>query len=190
MAAGLVRGSAFAVAPVIVLLQPALASYAVPANLFAGPVVAWSTVLGMLGLLLLALAPWAAAGLIGLAGLGAAWIALVARFFQAIPGAALPWWEGWPGVLAMAALSGSILMLLAVFGGTPAFRQRLSAGAARLPGAGRLPDVVLLHHVVLLRRGIVRFRRSLGWTLAAAGAMFLGGSAAALVLGPLIPLPP
>ncbi|MDN5670155.1 MAG: ComEC/Rec2 family competence protein, partial [Renibacterium salmoninarum] len=173
-----------AVAPVIVLLQPALASYAVPANLFAGPVVAWSTVLGMLGLLLLALAPWAAAGLIGLAGLGAAWIALVARFFQGIPGAALPWWEGWPGVLAMAALSGSILVLLAVFGGTPAFRQRLSAGAARLSEARLLPDVVLL------RKGIVRFRRSLGWTLAAAGAMFLGGSAAALVLGSLIRLPP
>lgn len=167
-----------AVAPVIVLLQPRLTSYAVPANLLAAPVVVLCTVLGILGLLLLVPLPGVAMALIAVAGLGTGWIALIAGFFQGLPGAALPWWDGWPGVIAMAVLSAGILLLLAALGGTLVFRRKLMAVASRVPG------------VSFLLVGMSRCRRLLGWTVAVAVAAFFGRLSARGVLELLVPLPP
>ena len=83
-------------APVIVLLSPTLATYAVPANLAAAPALVPATVAGALAALV---APWWATGgvvLAQVAGWAAWWIAEVARHTAALPGAQLPW-PGGPG---------------------------------------------------------------------------------------------
>jgi competence protein ComEC len=90
-------------APVIVLLSPAVATYAVPANLAAAPALVPATVAGALAALV---APWWAAGgavLAQIAGWAAWWIAEVARRSAALPGAQLPWPAG-PGGAALLAV--------------------------------------------------------------------------------------
>lgn len=92
-------------APVIVLLNPALALYAVPANLAAAPAIAPATVAGALAAMV---APWWATGgaaLAHVAGWGAWWIAQVARGFAALPGAQLPWPGGAGGAGLLAAVT-------------------------------------------------------------------------------------
>lgn len=166
------------VAPVIVLLQPRLTSYAVLANLFAAPVVALCTIAGILALCLLAFLPWAAFPLIAGAGLGAGWIAGLAGFFQGLPGAALPWWEGWAGVAAMIMLSGSLLFLLALIGAEPSFRRRLGASLVTVPGVGALSSAMVRHPGALL------------WAASATASALLGAMLSGLVLGAILPLPP
>ncbi|MFI7482318.1 ComEC/Rec2 family competence protein [Kocuria sp. M1R5S2] len=96
-------------APVLVLLQPDVPLYALPANVLAAPFVPLVTVCGLLGLLVLglpagtelALAPLTA----GAAGTRV--IAAIARGFAGAHGALAPWPDGLPGVLLMAVLSAS-----------------------------------------------------------------------------------
>jgi len=106
--------------PVILLLDPSLAVWGVPANVLAAPAAPAATVLGLLGCLLLPVLPWAGDLLAAVAWLPAAWIAEVARFFAALPLARGPWPEGAGGVA-----------LLALLG--------LAAAVAVWPGAGRRP---------------------------------------------------
>ncbi|QTE28496.1 ComEC/Rec2 family competence protein [Pengzhenrongella sicca] len=94
-----------ACAPVIILLNPALATYAVPANLAVAPALAPATVFGVLTALV---APWwpaAAAVLVLPAGAAAWWIAAVARAVAGLPAAQLPWPGGFAGALALAGLT-------------------------------------------------------------------------------------
>lgn len=98
--------------PAIVLLQPQLTCYALPANILAAPVVAAGTIFGMLALCLVTFVPWLASALLIVAGLTAGWVSTVARFFAELPGSALPWPPGWGGVVAMAAFSLSVVFLL------------------------------------------------------------------------------
>jgi competence protein ComEC len=89
--------------PVLVLLDPALPTTAVLANLLAAPAVAPATLLGLAATVT---APWwpAAAEALGwLAGLATGWVAAVARGCAGLPGALLPWPGGVGGLLAMAA---------------------------------------------------------------------------------------
>lgn len=165
------------VAPVIVLLQPRLTSYAVPANVLAAPVIVACTIAGILSLCLLAVLPWAALGLIAVAGLGAAWIAVVAGFFEALPGASLPWWEGWLGVLAMLVLSALILGLVAFLAAGPQSRDRLGTMISGFPG-GRLL-CVLIQRVEIV-----------AWLIGATLAVLTGAWASRFVIGMLLPLPP
>lgn len=91
-----------ACAPVIILLEPAVALYAVPANLLAAPAVPPATVLGVLATLC---GPWWPAGaevLAAWAGAFATWIGWVARQVSTLPGASLPWPGGVGGALALA----------------------------------------------------------------------------------------
>ncbi|MET3811413.1 ComEC/Rec2 family competence protein [Arthrobacter sp. UYEF3] len=92
--------------PVIVLLQPQFSSYALPANLAAAALVAPVTVAGTAAVPLVPLVPALAAVPIAVAGTFAAGVAGIARYFAALPGAALPWPEGAYGSATMAALSG------------------------------------------------------------------------------------
>ncbi|MEE6272524.1 ComEC/Rec2 family competence protein [Georgenia sp. MJ206] len=88
-------------APVIILLSPGIATYAVPANVLAAPAVPPATVLGVLATLC---APWwpdAAGALAGAAGWFTAWIALMATFWAGLPGAQVPWLGGAPGAVAL-----------------------------------------------------------------------------------------
>jgi competence protein ComEC len=91
--------------PVIVLLQPQFSAYALPANLAAAVLVPPVTLLGTAAVPLVPLVPAAAAALMAVAGACAGCVAGLARFFAALPGAALPWPEGSFGLSTMALFS-------------------------------------------------------------------------------------
>ncbi|MFD1719490.1 ComEC/Rec2 family competence protein [Georgenia deserti] len=102
--------------PVVLLLQPALAPYAVPANVMAAPAVPPATVLGVSAALVASLWP-AGGGVLAAAAAGPAWwIALAARTFAGLPGAALPWPGTVAGVLGLALLTALGLAALARVG--------------------------------------------------------------------------
>jgi competence protein ComEC len=98
--------------PVIVLLQPQFSSYALVANVVAAPLVAPVTILGTAAVPLVPLAPWAAAIPMAVAGGCAGAVAAVARFFAALPGAALAWPEGPFGAATMVLLSACTVLVL------------------------------------------------------------------------------
>ncbi|MEW1805026.1 ComEC/Rec2 family competence protein [Pseudarthrobacter sp. NPDC080039] len=91
--------------PVIILLQPQFATYSLLANVVASPLVAPVTLLGTVAVPLVVLLPWAAAALIAVAGLFSAGVAAIARFAAQLPGSALPWPEGVPGLVSMVLMS-------------------------------------------------------------------------------------
>ncbi|QJW36415.1 ComEC/Rec2 family competence protein [Cellulosimicrobium protaetiae] len=98
-----------ACAPVLVLLDPSVSTWSVPANVVAAPALGPATVLGVLATLV---APWwpAAATALGwTAGLFTGWIAGVARVFADLPGARLPW-PGGPGGTALLAVATAVLL--------------------------------------------------------------------------------
>ncbi len=96
-------------APAIVLLQPQFGAYALPANVAAAGLVVPVTLLGTAAAALLPAVP-AAAGLLMVAGaFFAGAVAGIARFFAALPGAALPWPEGAFGAATMATFSATVL---------------------------------------------------------------------------------
>ncbi|HKU03695.1 MAG TPA: ComEC/Rec2 family competence protein [Arthrobacter sp.] len=91
--------------PVIVLLQPQFSTYSLAANVVASPLVAPVTLLGTAAVPLVVLVPWGATALIAVAGTFSAGVAATARFAAQLPGSALPWPEGVPGMLSMVLLS-------------------------------------------------------------------------------------
>ncbi|MDH6237188.1 ComEC/Rec2 family competence protein [Cryobacterium sp. CG_9.6] len=98
--------------PVLLLLNPTVALYGVPANLLAEPAAPIATVIGLLSCLAQPVLPGLATALAHLAWLPSAWIAAVARTTAALPGNSLPWLGGVAGALALAALTGLALTLL------------------------------------------------------------------------------
>lgn len=117
-----------ACAPVLVLLDPSVSTWAVPANLLAAPALGPATVLGVLATLV---APWwpPAATVLGWsAGLFTGWIAGVARVFADLPGARLPWPGGVGGLLLLAVLTAGAL---AVVLGSRALREAGERRAVR-----------------------------------------------------------
>lgn len=113
--------------PVIVLLQPQFSSYALVANIVAAPLVAPVTILGTAAVPLVPLAPWAAAVPMAVAGSCAGAVAAVARFFAALPGAALEWPEGPLGAATMVLLSACTVLVLRL-GLRPHATWRLAIG--------------------------------------------------------------
>lgn len=98
--------------PVLVLLDPALALYGVPANLLAAPAAPLGTVVGLVGCLLLPVLPSVGFACLQLAWLPASWIALLARASSALPAARLEWLPDAPGALLLAACTALGLWLL------------------------------------------------------------------------------
>ncbi|WP_427131430.1 ComEC/Rec2 family competence protein [Pseudarthrobacter sp. S9] len=98
--------------PVIVLLQPQFAAYALPANVAAAGLVAPVTLLGTAAVPLVSVVPAAADALMGVAAVFAAGVAGIARFFASLPGAALPWPEGVFGLSTMGLFSGVALAIV------------------------------------------------------------------------------
>jgi competence protein ComEC len=96
-------------APAIVLLQPQFGAYTLPANVAAGVLVAPVTLLGTAAAALLPALPAAAGLLMAAAAAFAAAVARVARFFAALPGAALPWPEGAFGAATMGIFSATVM---------------------------------------------------------------------------------
>ena len=142
----------------IVLLQPQFSAYALPANLAAAVLVPPVTLLGTAAVPLVPLVPAAAAALMAVAGAFAGGVAGIARFFAALPGAALPWPEGIFGLSTMALFSvvclaalwlalhpaAAVRLALAAHSRTVALLDRTPAGppGRRGPRAGRRRGLV------------------------------------------------
>lgn len=94
-----------ACAPVIVMLQGSITLVAVPANLLAAPLVAPTTVLGVVSAVLSPLPGEAATALAWLAALPAWLLALVAHAGADLPWGTLDWVDGGPGALLLAVLT-------------------------------------------------------------------------------------
>ncbi|WP_104081401.1 ComEC/Rec2 family competence protein [Cryobacterium sp. Y11] len=112
--------------PVLILLNPSLPLYGVPANILAGPAAPVATVVGLVACLTLPVLPGVASGLLALAWIPSAWIAAVAQTVSTLPGTRLPWPGGAPGVLLLVAVT--LLTLVVVLRGP-------SARPARWPAA-------------------------------------------------------
>lgn len=99
--------------PVLVLIDPAVSLWAVPANLAAAPAVLPATVLGLLATLARPLSAAVAAPLALGSGVATGWIAAVADVGAGLPGARLGWTPGASGAVALGALT-ALAWLLAV----------------------------------------------------------------------------
>ncbi|MGF0117271.1 ComEC/Rec2 family competence protein [Promicromonospora sp. Marseille-Q5078] len=98
--------------PVLLLLDPHVPLASVPANLLATPALVPATVLGLVATLLAPWAPGLALPVAWLAGLATGWIAGVAQWLAAVPGARLPWPGGLWGAAALALLTVAGLALV------------------------------------------------------------------------------
>ncbi|WP_424465289.1 ComEC/Rec2 family competence protein [Pseudoclavibacter helvolus] len=96
--------------PVLLLLAPQLPLYGVVANVLAAPAAPVATLVGLVGGLLLGVAPWFGHALLWLAWIPAQWIGLVAVSVSGWPGALLPWPGGLLG--AILCLGGVLALVL------------------------------------------------------------------------------
>ncbi len=136
--------------PVLVLLDPTLATWGVLANLLAGPVAPVATVLGMIAALVLPLTPPIGSALVALAWLPSAWIGAVAETIAALPFARLPWAGGGAGLLLTLGASAALLLalfarrtrrlLLPLLAATCAIYLGVLAGTELPARLGRPPD--------------------------------------------------
>lgn len=95
--------------PVLLLLDPSLPLYGVPANVLAEPAAPFATIAGLAGCLLATLVPPLAGPVAALAWVPASWIAAVASFTAGLPGARSPWPVGPVGLVAGVALCGAVV---------------------------------------------------------------------------------
>ena len=121
--------------PILVLLQPSVGVWSVPANLLSEPAAVVATVSGLLAALIFLVWPAAATVVAWPALAACSWMVRVAGFFAHLPGATLPWPAGLTGALALGACEIGVLILAA-----PRARQALMEGLRRLtrPAHGRL----------------------------------------------------
>ncbi|WP_264030603.1 ComEC/Rec2 family competence protein [Cellulosimicrobium sp. SH8] len=101
-----------ACAPVLVLLDPSVSAWSVPANLLAAPALGPATVLGVLATLVAPWWPGAATALGWAAGMFTGWIAGVAEAFAGLPGARLPWAGGVGGLVLLALATVVVLTVV------------------------------------------------------------------------------
>ena len=121
--------------PILILLQPSLGAWSVPANLLSEPAAVIATISGLLAALIAPAWPAAAAVIAWPALAACSWMVWVADFFAHLPGATLPWPEGLTGALALGACEIGVLLAVA-----PRTRSALLEGARGLmrPTRGRL----------------------------------------------------
>ena len=98
--------------PVLILLNPTIPVYGVIANLLAEPAAPVATVLGLIACVTLIVVPAVGKIALSIAWLPSAWIAAIAHFFAAAPGAQAPWFSGALGAFAIAAVTGLILVVV------------------------------------------------------------------------------
>ncbi|MEO7069889.1 MAG: ComEC/Rec2 family competence protein [Nostocoides sp.] len=97
-------------APVVVLLQGSVSLIGLAANLLAAPFVAPATFGGVATAVVALVSNRLASLLVWVGGAPALAIAVVARFCSRVPGGTLPWPDGPPGAVLLAALSTGILL--------------------------------------------------------------------------------
>lgn len=113
--------------PVLILLEPALPVYGVPANLLAAPAAPIATVAGLVGCLLLPVLPSVGFAALQVAWVPATWIATLAHGAQRLPVQSVPW---------VPDAAGAVLCALAVAAGLVA--------ASRAAGRRRAIAAVVL----------------------------------------------
>ena len=121
--------------PILILLQPSVGAWSVPANLLSEPAAVIATISGLLAALIAPAWPAAATVIAWPALAACSWMVLVAGFFAHLPGATLPWPGGLTGALALGACEIGVLLAAA-----PRARRALLEEAGRLtrPARGRL----------------------------------------------------
>jgi len=134
--------------PVLILLNSTIPAYGVVANLLAEPAAPIATILGLLACVALPFVPPIGTFIAHVAWLPAAWIAAVARFFPALPGAQLPWLGGLPGLAILAVLTA--LVVIAVLGRSRL--RRLALYLAVVVAAATIAALVASSVVVRLSR--------------------------------------
>ena len=97
-------------APVVVLLQGSVSTVGIVANVLAAPLVAPATLGGAASALVASVLPSAGSWLAWTAALPAWLIARVARWAVTVPGGTMPWPDGPPGALLLAALSLGVIV--------------------------------------------------------------------------------
>lgn len=149
--------------PLLVLVNPVVPLYGVPANLVAGVAAPAATVLGLAACLAAPAVPIVAGGIVWLAWLPSAWIAATAETAAALPGASLPWLEGGWGVAALAACGACVVALVVTD-----VRPRGSVGAVRAVAAGALAVALgTVGGVAALTGPVATLTLPAGWTIAA-----------------------
>ncbi len=101
-----------ACAPALLLVDPTVSLYAVPANLVAAPAVEIATIGGLITACCAGWCPWVADWSAAVAGSGCWWIGAVARVTAGLPGARVPWLAGWPGLIDLAVATAAGIGLL------------------------------------------------------------------------------
>jgi competence protein ComEC len=124
--------------PVLILLNPSIPLYAVPANVLAEPAAPVATVLGLIACVLLPWAPWLAQIICWLAWLPSSWIAGVAQFFDSLPAKSIPWPAGVLGVSLAAVIIVLALFILLRRGAGARVARKLAAAALALILVGYL----------------------------------------------------
>ena len=121
--------------PLLILLQPTVGAWSVPANLLTEPAAVIATISGLLAALVHPAWPVAATVIAWPALAACSWMVWVAGFFAHLPCATLPWPDGLTGALALGACELGVLLLVA-----PRARRALLKGLRRLmrPARGRL----------------------------------------------------
>lgn len=112
--------------PVLLMLDPALPIYGVPANVLAEPAAAPATVIGLIACLLATVIPPLAMPVAWAAWVPASWVAAVAAFTADLPGARSPWPTGPVGVVLLTVLTLAALVLV-LGAGPPQVRTVLRA---------------------------------------------------------------
>ena len=97
-------------APVVVLLQGSVSTVGIVANALAAPLVAPATLAGVATALVASLAPTPGSWLAWVAALPAWLIARIARWAETVPGGTLPWPDGPPGAVLLAALALAVIL--------------------------------------------------------------------------------
>lgn len=126
-------------APVVVLLQGSVSVVGVAANLLAAPLVPVATVAGV-GAALVSVLWLPAAQLVAWVGIvPTSAIAQVARFFARVPGGTMPWPDGAPGALLLAALTLVVVLTGRAMASGVAAHPVLALGSALLAAAALVP---------------------------------------------------
>ncbi|RUQ97159.1 ComEC/Rec2 family competence protein [Labedella endophytica] len=121
--------------PIIVLLDPSVPVWGVPANMLAAPAAPVVTILGMISCLLLPTLPGLGAVIGTLAWVPSQWVAAVAAATDAAPLARLP---GAPGVPGMLAAVGALVLVSVAVGSASARVRRFSASVLIVAFCGYL----------------------------------------------------
>lgn len=166
--------------PVLLLLDPSLPLYGVPANLIAAPAAPLATVVGLLACLIGPVLPPVGVALAWLGWLPASWIAAVATLFAGLPGARGVWPGGVGGVALLTLIEAAALVAV------------LGAGRARLVSRAVCLIAVVAYAAAAVGGAVVtRVGRPADWQYAMcdvgqgdATLVRSGGAVALVDLGP------